>query len=98
MIRHILLIKFKAEVERHEIEQVQALFEAMPSKVVGVASVEWGCNDSPEGLNQGYTHSVLMTFSDEAGRQNYLPHPEHDALKAIFVPMLENIVVFDYSL
>ncbi|GAL21185.1 stress responsive alpha-beta barrel domain protein Dabb [Vibrio maritimus] len=39
-----------------------------------------------------------MTFRDEAGRQNYLPHPEHNALKKVFRPILEDIVVFDYSL
>jgi len=69
----------------------------MPNKVEGVISVEWGINDSPENKNKGYTHTVLMTFLDEKGRQNYLPHPEHEALKDIFIPLLEDIVVFDYQ-
>ncbi|WP_439146695.1 Dabb family protein [Vibrio sp.] len=98
MIRHILLIKFKQEVEVSEIEKLKGLFEAMPIKVEGVTSVEWGLNDSPENKNQGYNHSVLMTFADEAGRQNYLPHPEHDALKDVFRPLLDDIIVFDYFL
>ena len=98
MIRHILLIKFKEHAELSEIEKLKALFEAMPSKVEGVTSIEWGLNDSPENKNQGYSHSVLMTFDDEAGRQNYLPHPEHDALKEVFRPLLDDIIVFDYSL
>ena len=98
MIRHILLIKFKETADISEIEKLRVLFEAMPSKVEGVDSVEWGLNDSPENKNQGYTHSVLMTFADEAGRQNYLPHPEHDALKDVFRPLLDDIIVFDYSL
>ena len=98
MIRHILLIKFKEDAEESEIEKLKRLFEAMPSKVEGVTSVEWGLNDSPENKNQGYTHSVLMTFADEEGRQNYLPHPEHDALKDVFRPLLDDIIVFDYSL
>jgi hypothetical protein len=38
-----------------------------------------------------------MTFADEQGRQNYLPHPEHDALKELFGPLLEELVVFDYQ-
>ncbi|MGL4479860.1 MAG: Dabb family protein, partial [Aeromonas veronii] len=45
-----------------------------------------------------FTHSVLMTFADEAARQRYLPHPDHDALKAIFRPVLERIIVLDYTL
>ncbi|WP_375749807.1 Dabb family protein [Vibrio sp. HN007] len=97
MIRHILLIKFKESAEQEAIERLMALFKAMPEKVQGVTSVEWGINDSPEHKNKGYTHSVFMTFADEAGRQNYLPHPEHDALKQVFRPLLEDVIVFDYQ-
>lgn len=98
MIRHILLIKFKDSAEPSAIEHLRALFDAIPSNIEGVDAVEWGLNDSPENKNQGYTHSVLMTFSDEAGRQAYLPHPEHEALKEVFGPLLEDIIVFDYQI
>lgn len=98
MIRHILLIKFNNTADTAKIAAVQTLFESMPDKIEGVRSVEWGTNDSPEGLNKDFTHSVLMTFADEAARQRYLPHPEHEALKQVFVPLVEDIVVFDYSL
>ncbi|MDJ0832555.1 MAG: Dabb family protein [Gammaproteobacteria bacterium] len=97
MIRHILLIQFKQSADTPELEKLRALFEAMPQKVTGVVAVEWGLNDSPEHMNQGFTHAVLMTFADEAGRQNYLPHPEHEALKAVFEPLIEDIVVFDFQ-
>lgn len=98
MIRHILLIKFKPETKQSNIENVRELFDSMPTKVEGVESVEWGLNDSPEGLDQGFTHAVVMTFTDEQARQNYLPHPEHEALKTVFVPMVDDIIVFDYSM
>lgn len=97
MIRHILLIKFKDSAEISEVEKLRTLFELMPTKIEGVVSVEWGLNDSPENKNKGYTHSVLMTFSNEAARQSYLPHPEHEALKSVFRPLLQDIVVFDYQ-
>ena len=97
MIRHILLIKFKQDTTSSQIEELMALFTSMVNNVDGVVGVEWGPNNSPEGKNKGYTHSVLMTFADEAGRENYLPHPEHDALKEVFRPILEDIVVFDYQ-
>ncbi|WP_139697534.1 Dabb family protein, partial [Aeromonas salmonicida] len=44
------------------------------------------------------THCVLMTFADERARQRYLPHPDHEALKQRFRPVLERIIVFDYTL
>ena len=97
MIRHILLIRFKSDANQEAIDAVQAAFLAIPSKIDGVVSVEWGENDSPENKNQGFTHCVLMTFADEDGRSRYLPHPEHEALKSIFQPTLDDIIVFDYS-
>ena len=96
MIRHILLIKFKPSADIEQINLLKELFLSMPYKIEGVVSVEWGINDSPENKNQGFSHSVLMTFSNDAGRQEYLPHPEHQALKEVFRPILDDIIVFDY--
>jgi len=97
MIRHILLIKFKVSTEKIQIDELKTLFEAMPHKIEGVASVEWGENNSPEGKNQGYSYCVLINFTDQKGRENYLPHPEHNKLKQTFRPILEDIIVFDYQ-
>ena len=98
MIRHILFVQFKPEASLLSIEEVRAAFKAMPSKVEGIVDVEWGENNSPENKNKGFTHCILMTFIDETARDNYLPHPEHNALKDIFGAILEEIIVLDYSL
>ncbi|MDO6683998.1 MULTISPECIES: Dabb family protein [unclassified Agarivorans] len=97
MIRHILLFKFKAHASKADIETAQQDFLTIPSKIEGVVEVEWGANNSPEDLNKDYEYSVVMTFANEAARQRYLPHPDHDLLKQHFVPLLEDIIVFDYS-
>ena len=97
MIRHILLIQFKDDTNPLQVEELKQSFLSMPNTIDGVGHVEWGLNNSPEGKNKHYTHCVMMTFSDEAGRQRYLPHPAHDALKNIFRPILEDIIVFDYT-
>jgi len=96
MIRHILLITFTADASPAAIDQVREAFLQIPAHVEGVQVVEWGVNDSPEGKDAGFTHCVLMTFQDEQARQRYLPHPKHDELKAIFRPVLSNIVFLDY--
>lgn len=96
MIRHILLIQFKNTAQPAQLDSLRELFFALGEKIEGVSGVEWGENDSPEGKNKNYTHVVMMTFADEAARQRYLAHPEHDALVEVFVPLLEDIVVVDY--
>lgn len=98
MIRHILFITLTDYASPEQINAVRQAFLHIPQQVEGVISVEWGTNDSPEAKNAGYTHCVLMTFADETTRQRYLPHPAHDALKSIFRPVLQDIVVLDFTL
>ncbi|AWX98590.1 stress protein [Marinomonas primoryensis] len=98
MIRHVLFIQYKDQATDVEVATSLANFEAIKSKIKGIESVEWGLNNSPEGRNKNYTHCVFMTFTDEVARDYYLPHPEHDVLKAQLGPILEDIIVFDYAL
>lgn len=98
MIRHILFVRFKPETSTLSIEEVRTAFKEMPSKIEGIVGVEWGLNISPENLNKGYTHCIMMTFIDKNARDNYLPHPDHNILKEIFGAILEEIIVLDYSL
>ncbi|WP_235424277.1 Dabb family protein [Citrobacter koseri] len=98
MIRHILFITFTDSVLQEKIQAVRSAFLQISVRVEGVTSVEWGVNDSAEEKNAGFTHCVLMTFVDDAARQRYLQHPEHDDLKTIFRPILQDIIVLDYTL
>jgi hypothetical protein len=97
MIRHVLLVRFKADASSNSIELVRTAFKEISSKIEGIVGVEWGLNNSPEKLNKRFTHCILLTFIDEIARDNYLPHPEHDALKEVFSAVLEDIIVLDYS-
>lgn len=97
MIRHVLLIHFADKTSVKQIEVVRKAFLSMPELVEGVTSVEWGENNSPEGKNAGYTHCVMMTFTDKRARQRYLLHPKHEVLKKIFRPVLKELIVFDYD-
>lgn len=98
MIRHVLFIQYKEQASEADIATSLANFEAVKSKIDGIESVEWGLNNSPEGRNKDYTHCVFMTFVDEAARDAYIPHPEHEVLKAQLGPILEDIIVFDYAI
>lgn len=98
MIRHILFIMFTDSVLPDEIFSVKNSFLQIPAYVDGVVAVEWGGNNSSEGRSAGFTHCVMMTFQDEVARQRYLHHPAHDELKSLFLPVLQDIIIFDYEL
>lgn len=77
--------------------EVFRVIEDLPKKIPGILSLTWGPNISTEGLDQGYTHSFIMTFESVAARDAYLPHPVHERAKAQVVPHLESVIVCDHE-
>src|SRR4030042_5460044 len=95
-LRHVVLFKFKDGTSRQQIQALEEAFRALPSKIPTVVDFEWGTNNSPEGLAQGFTHCFLVTFRDDKGRAVYLPHPEHQAYVKVLKPHLDKVLVVDY--
>ncbi|MCG2461768.1 Dabb family protein [Flavobacteriaceae bacterium F89] len=96
LLRHVVLFKFKDGASEDKIKAIEDAFKALPSKIPQIASLEWGLNNSPEGLNKGFTHCYFLTFKSEADRAIYLPHPDHKAFGKLLGPYLEDVLVVDY--
>ena len=96
-IRHLVLVKFKADTSPSLLQALETAFAALASKISAVQSLEWGTNNSPEGLDKGFTHCFNLTFADEAARAVYLPHPVHLAFVAQLKPALDDVLVLDYA-
>jgi Stress responsive A/B Barrel Domain len=96
LLRHVVLFKFKDGTTAAETKKVEDAFRALPSKIKEIKSLEWGTNNSPESLNQGFTHCFFVTFSSEADRAIYLPHPAHKEFGAVLKPYLDKVLVIDY--
>jgi len=96
ILRHIVLLKFKEEATDQEIKDVEEAFGELPLKIKEIRDFEWGINNSPEGINMGFTHGFLLTFNSESDRDIYLPHPDHKAFGKILSPVLEDVLVLDY--
>ena len=45
-----------------EIGKVVDAFRALPSKIDAIVDFQWGTNNSPEGLNEGFTHCFLQRW------------------------------------
>jgi hypothetical protein len=96
MLRHVVFFKFKESATAADIEKIENGFRELPSKIKEVKGFEWGKNNSPENLAQGFTHCFFVTFSSEEDRAVYLPHPAHKAFVAMLEPFVEKAFVFDY--
>jgi hypothetical protein len=96
VLRHVVLFKFKAESSAEDVQNVVDAFMALPEKIDAIKAIEYGTNNSPEGLDQGYTHCFLLTFASEKDRDDYLPHPDHKVFGSIVGPHLDQVLVVDY--
>ena len=95
-LRHVVLFKFKDDAPAEKVAEIEAAFAALPEKIDTIVDFEWGTNNSPEGINQEFTHCFLVTFNDDAGRAVYLPHPAHKAFVELLKPQLDKVLVIDY--
>ena len=96
VLRHVVLFKFKEGTPSEKIREIQEAFGALPSKIPQIISYEWGTNNSPEGLEKGFTHCFFLTFNSEEDRAIYLPHPDHKAFGDLLSGHLEDVLVVDY--
>ncbi len=96
LLRHVVLFSFKEGSTDAQIRSVTDAFAELPKKIPQVKTFEWGTNNSPENLNQGFTHCFFVSFASEADRAIYLPHPAHLALIEILKPILDKALVIDY--
>ena len=95
-LRHVVLFKFKPEATKEQIDEIVAGFQQLPKKIDGITAFEWGTNNSPEGLNEGFTHCFAVSFKDAKSRDAYLPHQAHKDFVSILLPRLEKVLVVDY--
>ena len=95
-LRHVVLFKFTDSSTPEYIRQIEEAFAALPSQIDEIKDFEWGTNNSPEGLDKGFTHSFLVTFHSEQGRNIYLPHPAHQKFVDLVGPHVDDVLVVDY--
>ena len=96
VLRHVVLFKFKDDVSAADIQKVEDAFKQLKPKIDLVKDFEFGKNNSPENLNQGFTHCFFVTFASEKDRDDYLVHPAHKAFVEILKPYLDKALVVDY--
>jgi hypothetical protein len=97
-VRHVVVFKYKPTATPDQIGQVTRAFAALQQSIPGITAFEHGVNNSPENKNLGFTHVYLMTFTDAAARDTYLPHPEHRKFGQLLgqLGILDDAFVVDY--
>lgn len=95
-LRHVVLVQFKKDATKEQVQEVVTAFGAMQKKIDAIAGFEWGTDVSVENLAQGFTHCFIVTFKDAKARDHYLPHPVHEEFKKLALPRVEKVLVVDF--
>ncbi|MGB5228054.1 Dabb family protein [Eudoraea sp.] len=96
VLRHVVLFKFKKETSEDQLESFEKAFASLADKIPQISDFEWGLNNSPEGLDKGFTHCFFVSFKSEEDRAIYLPHPDHKAFVSLIGPSVDDVLVVDY--
>ncbi len=93
---HMVSFKFKESASKEDIKKVEDAFAALQKKIPQIVSYETGTNNSPEGLDKGFTHGFILTFHSGQDRDDYLVHPHHKEFGKLVGPLLEDVFVLDF--
>lgn len=97
-VLHNVLIRWAPETPAAHRDRARAIARGLAQRIVGVEWLVEGPSVSPEGLEDGFDYALSMSFTDEAARDNYLPHPAHQELVALFADgAIEKVVVYDLA-
>jgi hypothetical protein len=97
MIKHIVLFKIKDTVTDGQVQNIFSELAGLKALIPGLLDFSGGPYSSTEGLNKGFTHGFVMNFETADDRDTYLPHPEHERVKEIIIPCIDDVVAFDFE-
>jgi hypothetical protein len=99
MIRHIVLIRFRADVS--DVRAAELLAPLGPLSARLGCAATWGKSESPEQIERGYMHGFVVDFLDWEALATYQEDAVHKDFGAGLVAHAEGgidgILVFDLA-
>ena len=95
MLYHLVLMKFKPEVERADIDELEKAFEKLPDVIVEIQSYEFG-RDIVHS-ERSYDFGLVSLFANIEALNRYREHPEHQKVLARIKKMCADIVAVDFE-
>ncbi|CAA6811872.1 MAG: Stress responsive alpha-beta barrel domain protein Dabb [uncultured Sulfurovum sp.] len=95
MVKHIVMLDFKDENKKENLEKVKTMLEALMESVPTLKSMEVGINFSEE--DRAMDLSLYSEFEDKAGLEAYAIHPAHLEVVAFIKTVATASKVSDYT-
>ena len=96
MIEHIVLFRWKDDVSSEVVENVMTELPKLKDKISGILDLSCGANFCDRA--KGFTHGLVVRFTDRAALAAYGPHPEHQrVVQNLIKPIAADILALDYE-
>jgi hypothetical protein len=96
MVEHIVLFRWTDEASQEAIDTAVAELRKLKGKIPGIVDLSCGANFSDRA--KGYTHGLVVRFTDQSALEAYGPHPEHQRVVQNFInPIRADILALDYE-
>ncbi|EHK42218.1 uncharacterized protein TrAtP1_011901 [Trichoderma atroviride] len=102
---HIVLFKYKSSATAEAVQNAVSEMLALKSgclhpttQTTYIKALTGGINNSPENLQNGFTHAFVVEFASVEDRDYYVDKdPIHEAFKTNNGPTIEKACVLDYT-
>jgi hypothetical protein len=98
MIKHVVLFKFKSEVElpekKQKLENIKVLLEQLKESIDCLSFIEVGLNSNPA---EAYDLALITEFKTWDDLKAYVVHPEHQKVAAVIRAILDQRACVDYE-
>jgi len=96
MIRHIVMVKFKAGVSEEKIAEVQEGLGSLPDLIPEIESYEFGRDIARS--ERSHDFALVSMFADMEALQKYMMHPDHQKVAGMLKEISADIRVVDYEI
>jgi len=95
MVVHIVMIKFKSDTTREQVEDIKKRLENLKNLIEPLKTVEVGLNFKES--NRAMDLVLTSTFDTKEGLEIYSPHTEHQKVIKDIKELSEYTSVVDYE-
>ena len=94
MLKHVVLMKFKADVVEKDISDLERGLGALPEKIPEILGYEFGRD--VVGSERSYDFALLSSFADLEALKRYQVQPDHQIVLKQVLRMCDSILAVDF--
>ena len=95
MINHVVLMKFKPDVDDAAVDDLEKSLDDLPNKIVEIQAFEFGRDRVHSEIS--YDFALVSLFANLEAAKRYQEHPAYLKVFQKITRLSENIIVVDFE-